>query len=921
MQIKKIIEYFRDCYKADQRETNIWNIFDGKIEHRLFFKGDEELLTGNLPQQFIDKTYSESVLKTLQIYQKEKNLYYFSFFICGKTGNDALGRSQICAPLLYYPAEIFQGDFEDYFVKIDFSKQQVNYPLISSLDNIENESYEEALFDALPDGEITYEKSKQLIKALEPYLTSVDFTEIYHYPEDLLKEEELKDQFKKNNLKLLPASCLAVMPLSKTTRSVLNELDDMIRSTSFSSPLKKIFSEKPDLYKGPSSPVIVPAILSHAQLKIVELAQTNPLSMVIGPPGTGKSYTIATMALNHFLRDESVLIASRSNTAVDLVADIIEKQLNIKDVVVRGGKSQYLSNLKKYLDNILSGIIDVFTSTKKELNSQLNKTRNEILTIDKEIKFRENKFKSQTNIEKKQAAYIIKNQAPKGFLNKWWVSFKINRIKKRLNKNQASWAIIDDIEKLILARNELLKNYIQLCYQNNLRIALNKNRVELKNFLKAIRSRRLSNQEAFFNSIDFDIILKTFPIWLVNLSDIGEVLPLKGELFDLAIIDEASQCDIASCLPILQRAKRVVIVGDTKQLRHISFLSRLRQNQLIQDNQLQNMDFEKLNYRENSILDLVSESISEQKHIVFLNEHFRSLPKIIQFSNQQFYTNALHIMKQNPVNEQDESVELIFAEGNRKKGGNNENEALIILEKVKKIIEDENLLSNEICHSIGILSPFREQVDYLTKLFSKELTLEEMNKHNLMIGTAHSFQGNERDVMFLSFVVDEKSASGSFTHLNKEDVFNVSITRARVKQYIVLSVKPENLNPQSLFRKYLDYIQNKKEVSEELKPEFKEVSCSFADEVENILSNMGYQCFQAYPVAGIKVDLLVKNGHNKILGIDLVGFPGIFEDAFSLERYKILHRAGLPILPLPYTKWLFQQERCLSAIEIALKKE
>ena len=125
-------------------------------------------------------------------------------------------------------------------------------------------------------------------------------------------------------------------------------------------------------------------------------------------------------------------------------------------------------------------------------------------------------------------------------------------------------------------------------------------------------------------------------------------MPLIPEMFDLAIIDEATQCDIASCLPILQRAKRVAIVGDPKQLRHVSFLARSKQAILATKEGLSAEVADQLNYRSKSILDLAEETITEQQRVQFLDEHYRSRPDIIQFSNRHFYNSSLRIMTQNP---------------------------------------------------------------------------------------------------------------------------------------------------------------------------------------------------------------------------------------------------------------------------------
>jgi hypothetical protein len=90
--------------------------------------------------------------------------------------------------------------------------------------------------------------------------------------------------------------------------------------------------------------------------------------------------------------------------------------------------------------------------------------------------------------------------------------------------------------------------------------------------------------------------------------------------------------------------------------------------------------------------------------------------------------------------------------------------------------------------------------------------------------------------------------------------------------------------------------------------------CLFADEVEEELKSRTYHCFRSYPIAGLDIDIVVQDEH-KTMGINLIGFPGIYENAFTLERYKILSRAGVPIVPLPYLTWKYDRAKCLEVIE------
>jgi len=134
------------------------------------------------------------------------------------------------------------------------------------------------------------------------------------------------------------------------------------------------------------------------------------------------------------------------------------------------------------------------------------------------------------------------------------------------------WKKMFLLEKKLLQRNKDLKELIQVSFHNILNQSLKTSRGALQDLLKALRARTGNRKESFFYEIDFQKLLQALPIWVANSTDINKVLPLQKELFDVVIIDEATQCDMASSIPLLQRAKCAVIVGDPKQLRHISFL-------------------------------------------------------------------------------------------------------------------------------------------------------------------------------------------------------------------------------------------------------------------------------------------------------------------------------------------------------------
>lgn len=907
MDISNIISYFRACYQADNRDIAIWNFFGDKMQKRIVIEGKEELITGFLPYSHIDPEKAQDIQKTLSLYRKEKELIYCSFFIIGKSSTFKDKTRKICSPLFFYPAKIIRQD-DIFYIQIDLQKRRLNYSILSTIREKQDDdgSFYETIYNQLPEKIVDVSETYAVSNTLKQYIPDLDTEELTLFPE-LFSEKKLKRMLQPRNLenqdgfKIVPASGMGLIKKSNDTLGVLNELATIARQNNISKSIHALFG---DQY--PSEEVLqdeghVPAVLSMAQKKIMYAASTYPFSLIVGPPGTGKSYTIAALAVEHLSRGKSVLISSRTDQAVDVVADKIENQLSIKNVLIRGGRSDYLRDLKKHLQNLLSGINPygyVDKKQKRKLHRKLSKNKKHITHIEKE-------FEKRVEKENRWGKFVFENSDR----NNWFTNLKQKFIFWQNRYHRPHWEIINELEQELDKLNRDTISYIEKAFGLQINQTLQKRRSDLTFFSKAIRARTGARQESYFDEICFDTILKTFPIWLVKMSDIYKILPLNKEMFDLAIIDEATQCDIATCIPIMQRAKNVVFAGDPNQLRHVSFLSKARQQILQRKFELDEYNPDTLNYRDRSILDIVGDNAREQSQVVFLDEHFRSTPQIIDFSNRNFYNNALHIMTDKPNIDTTGGIETVDCKGTRNRQGYNAEEAAFVLEKLRQIVDSQKELSQKAVQSIGILSPFRKQTEYISDKVSKNFSVGEIEKHNIAVGTAYSFQGEERDVMFISFALDNASHPTAFYHLNKADVFNVSITRARSVLYLCFSVDIEKIAPDSLFRRYLESAGKLRRTVRKSTAE----KDRFLTEVKNELIENGVKVWSAYPVAGMKIDLIAQNS-NKIYGIDLIGFPGEFEEAFPLERYKMLNRAGLRTFALPYTYWCADKTNCMNRL-------
>lgn len=901
---KALVDYFKSCYQSDYRAINLLNFYSTKVEHPLILDS-AELLQGKILEYPVSTDWGEKVDKHLAVYSKEQALYCCSFFMFGEM-TIAGKKQKIVAPLYLHTAELKEED-KVFYISIDIENPIINPTILQAAENIQS-GFLENLTRKLPKEFIQFDQVFEIEKVLKEFFPKLNSSKIENYP-NLWTNKMLKDLQKERKenapFVIVPACGIAMLNKPTGSRGILNELGKMVEGNDFSIPLHEIFGKPKQKISFPKIDLTVPIVLNKSQENILQSAFANHLTLAIGPPGTGKSFTIAALAVEFMSQGKSVLIASKNNQAGNVIADKIEKDFGLNGIVIRAGKKDYKKILQKRLENLLRGIGLVWTSdTRKE--DLLDKVKNQVKTLAEY----ENQIILQTKEEIKRGDFLF--QYNDSFFQKIKMYFLTNKMKKET----PLWKNMFLLEDELLQRNHNLKRLIRVRFYHFLNQALNKWRGEIQDLVKALKARTGNRKESIFEEINFAKILKALPIWVANSTDINKVLPLQKELFDIVIIDEATQCDIASSLPILQRGKSAVIVGDPKQLRHMSFLSQAKQNQLIEQFEVGNRDAEQLDYRNQSLLDMVSDSIKSQKQVHFLNEHFRSMPDIIQFSNTHFYDGKLDVMTACPATLLRQHAFLHSVNGQRTKTGYNKKEADSIFEMVKTIIDEEKNLDVNLCQSIGILSPFRDQVDYLQRQVLKLFSAEEMDRHGVLIGTPYVFQGEEKEVMFLSFALDDESHPAAFNYLNREDVFNVSITRARSLQYVFISFSSGKIKNDSLLARFIYGLKNYNSTPTFLKQ--KKVDSFLEEVIENIRSFGIKEWHIAFPIAGTEIDLVVVN-EGKTFCIDLIGFPGEFETALPIERWRMLERVGLSTFTLPFSAWYFDKEKCVGALRDFLK--
>ena len=365
-----------------------------------------------------------------------------------------------------------------------------------------------------------------------------------------------------------------------------------------------------------------------------------------------------------------MLVASKNDKAGTVIANKIEKDFGMKGVVIKTSSRTYRTQLQSRLNNIVHGID--FQKVEKKTLDQVDYA---IRDLNQQISILEKSLVKREKEELKWGAFFYeKSDSTLSNIKQYFIEY-------RAKKSKPIFLIMKELKKLYSQLQRKSKTYVKKQFAYHLYQVLRNERTHIQNLLNGLKEDTGNQMQAYFDKIQFDVVLHALPAWIVNSVDVHSALPLKKELFDVVIIDEATQCDIASSIPLLQRAKCAVIVGDPKQLRHISFLSKSQQQQLLNKFELQDVPFAKIDYRKNSLLDMVSAAIPSQDQIHFLDEHFRSMPDIIDFSNRQFYNSKMKIMTATPLTIKNESTFIKVCKGHRNPKGQNEKETADIIDQ------------------------------------------------------------------------------------------------------------------------------------------------------------------------------------------------------------------------------------------------
>jgi very-short-patch-repair endonuclease len=392
---------------------------------------------------------------------------------------------------------------------------------------------------------------------------------------------------------------------------------------------------------------------------------------------------------------------------------------------------------------------------------------------------------------------------------------------------------------------------------------------------------------------------RAVPVWIMPLSRVYESFDPRETKFDVVIIDEASQSDVTA-LAALYLGCEHIVVGDAEQVTPDAIGQRVDEVARLIATDLQGIPNHHLYDGQTSIYHLAETAFGG---VVALREHFRCVPEIIQFSNHLSYNNAIRPLREPFSSPVRPALIPHRVQGFRNKGGKtNEVEAVEIASLVVACRADADYDLNDFGQptTFGVISLLgEEQALLIENILRRHLTPDIFARHRLLCGNAAQFQGDERDVIFLS-MVDGPPDDGQLRMVDAgpKDLFkkryNVAVSRARNQLWVVHSIDMNrHLKSGDLRRRLLAHAHDPEALLREMEVQGNRVDSPFEKQVMQRLIAAGYRVRSQWPVGAYRIDLVVE-GLNRKLAIECDGEKWHTPEQLDndLQRQAILERLG-----------------------------
>lgn len=624
-------------------------------------------------------------------------------------------------------------------------------------------------------------------------------------------------------------ACLVRGPSPVATRALLDELAELRRRTDWSTTAAAALMRSVD---GPAptnvesaAPSLPPSAfegltLNDSQEEAVAAALTRDLTVVTGPPGTGKSQLVASVVANQWLAGRSVLVASTNNGAVDVAVD---RCAHLDPaLLLRTGNREVRDRLPQQLEDLAARAavrgpsmqvirrqLETAAAGRREVHTRLERrTRDEAelaqLVIDVEL-LRTRLWGPDVAQRARADVATVLPQVRRAMRRGW---FRRRRERRALASahptrpgvtvpDVAEWAAAEDAVQRLTERlraagaadadqdrhalreaDDAWAMAGTLALTDTVQQRLHAGRAALQHLARLRTAAQPARTQAVARA------LPTTGGWACTSLSAQHAFPLTAGLFDLLVIDEASQCSIAHVLPLAYRARRVVVVGDPNQLTPVVTLDRRSQARLAASAGWTDEESRRQALSVGHDSAFTAYAARHDGPPLLLTEHYRCHPAIARFVNEQFYGGLLRVLTK--VHEFETGVHglvLVDTPGIAQSGSHgsalNQAEADAV---VRWILEHPGETG-----TIGVVTPFASQKRLIEQGLRQALGDDAAAR--IRVGTAHRFQGDERDVVLFSPVVAAGAHSGILRFVEEQrNLVNVAVSRARRALVVVADV-------------------------------------------------------------------------------------------------------------------------------------
>jgi very-short-patch-repair endonuclease len=406
------------------------------------------------------------------------------------------------------------------------------------------------------------------------------------------------------------------------------------------------------------------------------------------------------------------------------------------------------------------------------------------------------------------------------------------------------------------------------------------------------------------------------PVWVMPLSRVVENFDPRTTRFDVVIIDEASQSDVMA-LVALYLGKTTLVVGDHEQVSPSAVGQDLSVIQNLIFQYLRGIPNSDLYDGQISIYDLARQSFGGTTCLV---EHFRCVPEIIQFSNMVSYDGRIKPLRDaSRVHLRPHTIAHRVS-GSSRDGKINRQEALTVASLVAAAVEQPEYKKNDAGQplSFGVVSLVGdEQAVEIDNLVRAHVSPERYELHRVLCGNAAQFQGDERDVVFISLV--DTAERGSLSLRDQElfkQRFNVAASRARDQMWIIHSLSPhDDLKADDLRRQLIEHAEDPARLMRALEEKEKRTQSSFEREAMKRLASAGYRVIPHWRVGTFRIDLVVEGG-GKRLAIECDGdrYHPLEKLPEDMDRQAVLERMGWIFTRIRSSEFLRNPARAMKPV-------